>query len=95
MGLRLSGSAASTEEGAVPPVSSGSHAAGGPKPLLERSIYFIKERAGLLKLTDTYDILDPTTGHQIGIAKEEPHCAFQISPASRQKAHDAYDGKHL
>lgn len=27
----------------------------------------------MLKLTDTYDILDPSTSQQIGIAKEEPH----------------------
>jgi uncharacterized protein YxjI len=43
-----------------------------PASLLERTTFFIKERVGLLKLTDTYDILDPATGRQIGIAKEEP-----------------------
>lgn len=32
----------------------------------------MKERVAILKLTDTYDILDPVTGGQIGIAKEEP-----------------------
>lgn len=41
-------------------------------PLLSRTIFFVKERAGLLKLVDTYDIFDPATGHQIAIAKEEP-----------------------
>lgn len=40
--------------------------------MLDRNIFFIKERAGLLKLTDTYDIFDPATGANIGIAKEEP-----------------------
>src|SRR5262249_6054254 len=40
--------------------------------LLERNTYFIKEHVGLLKLTDTYDILDPASGQQIGVAKEEP-----------------------
>jgi uncharacterized protein YxjI len=40
--------------------------------LLEKSRFFIKERAHLLKLTDTYDILDPDTQQPIGIAKDEP-----------------------
>lgn len=40
--------------------------------MLDRKTYVIKERPGVLKLTDTYDILDPDTGQQIGIAKEEP-----------------------
>lgn len=40
--------------------------------LLSRTIFFVKERVGLLKLVDTYDILDPATGHVIAIAKEEP-----------------------
>ncbi len=34
--------------------------------------YFVRERVGFVKLTDTYDILDPQTQHVIGIAKEEP-----------------------
>jgi hypothetical protein len=40
--------------------------------LLQRTTFFIKERVAGLKLTDTYDILDPATGRPIGIAKEEP-----------------------
>jgi uncharacterized protein YxjI len=40
--------------------------------LLERTTFFIKERVAMLKLTDTYDILDPATGQSIGLAKEEP-----------------------
>lgn len=40
--------------------------------MLDRKTYVVKERAGVLKLTDTYDILDPDTGQSIGIAKEEP-----------------------
>ena len=40
--------------------------------LLSRNIFFVKERVGLLKLTDAYDILDPATQQPIGIAKEEP-----------------------
>jgi len=39
--------------------------------MLNRSTYFIREHVGFLKLADTYDILDPETQVQIGIAKEE------------------------
>ena len=40
--------------------------------LLKRTIFFVKERVGMFKLVDTYDIFDPATNRQIGIAKEEP-----------------------
>ena len=40
--------------------------------MLDRKTYVVKERPGVLKLTDTYDILDPDTGAPIVIAKEEP-----------------------
>ena len=40
--------------------------------LLDRATFFIRERVGFAKLTDTYDILDPQTQQAIGIAKEEP-----------------------
>ncbi len=40
--------------------------------MLDRKTYVVKERPGVLKLTDTYDLLDPDTGQTIGIAKEEP-----------------------
>ena len=40
--------------------------------LLDRRAYFIKERVAFVKLTDTYDIMDPETGAPIGVAKEEP-----------------------
>jgi len=57
----------------APSTSYGAAAAyGSSGSLLERSTYFIKEHVGLLKLTDTYDILDPASGQQIGVAKEEP-----------------------
>ncbi|HWW61368.1 MAG TPA: phospholipid scramblase-related protein [Thermoanaerobaculia bacterium] len=39
--------------------------------LLDQKTYVVKERVALMKLTDTYDILD-TAGQPIGIAKEEP-----------------------
>src|SRR5258706_3651726 len=41
-----------------------------PASLLDRTTFFIKERVAIVKLTDTYDILDPATGQQIGIARE-------------------------
>jgi uncharacterized protein YxjI len=40
--------------------------------MLDRKMYFIRERVGFLKLADTYDILDPETQVQLGIAKEKP-----------------------
>ncbi|HEY0156689.1 MAG TPA: phospholipid scramblase-related protein [Thermoanaerobaculia bacterium] len=40
--------------------------------MLDRKTYVVKERVGLMKLVDTYDLLDPQTGQPIGIAKEEP-----------------------
>jgi uncharacterized protein YxjI len=40
--------------------------------MLDRTAYYIKEHVGLLKLTDTFDILDPDTQERIGIAKEKP-----------------------
>ncbi len=41
--------------------------------MFDRQSWFIREHVGLLKLADTYDILDPATHEQLGIAKEEPH----------------------
>ena len=37
-----------------------------------RTSLFIKEEVALLKLTDTYHLLDPETGAQLGQAKDEP-----------------------
>ncbi|HXT13150.1 MAG TPA: phospholipid scramblase-related protein [Candidatus Angelobacter sp.] len=42
------------------------------RPLLHRTTFFVKERIARLRLTDTYDILDPANGQNIGIAREEP-----------------------
>ena len=39
--------------------------------MLDKTAYFIREHVGLLKLTDTYDILDPDTQEQVAIAKEK------------------------
>lgn len=68
-GLRLAGvAAAKTTDAEGRPAAPAS----ANRPLLERTTFLVKERVGLLKLTDTYDILDPATGQTIGIAKEEP-----------------------
>jgi len=43
--------------------------------MLSRKTYFIREHVGVFKLYDggdTYDILDPETHEQLGIAKEKP-----------------------
>ena len=39
--------------------------------MFDRKTYLIKERIGLLKLTDTYDIFDAESGDQLAIALEE------------------------
>jgi len=46
--------------------------------VLNRRTYFIREHVGLLKLSDTYDILDPETKQQIGLAKEEPGLLIHV-----------------
>ena len=40
--------------------------------MLDRDTYVVKERAGIMKLASTYDLLDANSGAPIGIAKEEP-----------------------
>lgn len=40
--------------------------------MFNRNTFFIRERVAFLKLADTYDILDPETQAQIGIAQERP-----------------------
>ena len=39
--------------------------------MFDRKAFLVKERVGFLKLSDTYDIFDPSTGAQIGIAREQ------------------------
>ena len=41
-----------------------------PSALLAQRRFLVRERAGLLKLTDTYDLFDPDTQRQVGIAHE-------------------------
>jgi len=40
--------------------------------LLDRRTFLVKERVAVLKLTDAYDIFDPESSQQIGLAKDEP-----------------------
>lgn len=40
--------------------------------LLSQQQFLVKERVAVIKLTDTYDIFDPQSGTQIGIARDEP-----------------------
>jgi len=46
--------------------------------MLNRNTYFIREHVGFMKLSDTYDILDPETQDQLGIAKEKPGAFFHL-----------------
>jgi uncharacterized protein YxjI len=71
-GLRVSGgsSAAATLLQGESPSGGASTETGWP--LLHRTTFFVKERIAGLRLTDTYDILDPASSENIGIAKEEP-----------------------
>ena len=39
--------------------------------LLDRRALFVREHVGLLKLTGTYDLLDPNTQQPVGIAQEK------------------------
>jgi len=40
------------------------------RPMLELQHFLIKERVAFMKTTDTYDIFDPETGKQVGVASE-------------------------
>ena len=53
--------------------------------MLNRKTYFIREHVGLLKLSDTFDIIDPETRQQIGIAKEKPGFLILILRAMTNK----------
>jgi uncharacterized protein YxjI len=44
--------------------------------MLDRKTFVIREHVGVLKLRDAYDILDPDTQQQIGIAQEDPGSAI-------------------
>ena len=50
----------------------------GSDGLLDRKSFFIREHVGMLKLSDTYDILDPVTQAPIGIAKEKPGAFIHV-----------------
>lgn len=40
--------------------------------MLDLQRYCVQEKVGFLKLTDTYDILNPDTQQLVGVAREEP-----------------------
>lgn len=40
--------------------------------MFTKSTYLVRERVGLLKLVDTYDIFEADTGTQVAIAQEKP-----------------------
>lgn len=40
--------------------------------LFDHRQFFVKERVAVLKLTDTYEILDPAGGQMLGIARDQP-----------------------
>ena len=46
--------------------------------MFTRKTFLVKERVGFLKLVDTYDIYDPATGAQIGIARENVHPLLKV-----------------
>ena len=46
--------------------------------MFDKQQYFIREHVGMLKLADTYDILDPATQEQLAIAKEKPGALVHI-----------------
>jgi uncharacterized protein YxjI len=46
--------------------------------LLDKTNYFVKEHVGLLKLSDTYDIIDPATQLQLGVAQEKLGFLVQV-----------------
>ena len=39
--------------------------------MFDRKNWLVKERVGFLKLVDTFDIYDPTSGAQLGVATEK------------------------
>ena len=47
--------------------------------MLTRSNYLIQEHVSFLKLSDTYDIIDPQTGEKIGYAKENINIIFKLA----------------
>lgn len=46
--------------------------------MLNQKTFFIREHVGVLKLSNTYDILDPESRAQIGIAQEKPGTLIHI-----------------
>jgi uncharacterized protein YxjI len=55
--------------------------------MLTKNTFFIKEQVAAVKLTDTYDIYDPETGNQLGVAKENVGGFVKWSRVFMKKAH--------
>ena len=55
--------------------------------MLNRKTYVIREHVGFLKLSDCYDILEPETQQQIGIAKEKPGDLIHVLRFFLEKQH--------
>lgn len=45
---------------------------------LDRKSFFVREHVGVLKLSNTYDILDPASQKPLGIAKERPGALIHL-----------------
>lgn len=70
--LRISRPAQTEQPSAEPQHGGGHYGHGTGASLLDCRTFFVKERVSALKLTDTYDIFDPSGSRALGIAKEEP-----------------------
>lgn len=46
--------------------------------VFSKRVLFIREHVGMLKLTDTYDIVDSESGQQVAVAKERVHWLIHI-----------------
>jgi uncharacterized protein YxjI len=46
--------------------------------MFNRKTFLVKERVGILKLADVFDIYDPATGARVGVAKENISVALKL-----------------
>jgi len=46
--------------------------------MFELKTFLVKERVGILKLQDVFDIYDPATGVQVGVAKENVNVVLKL-----------------
>lgn len=67
--------------------------------LFEQANLLVKEHVGLMKLTDTYDLLHPESGQLLGVAREEPgnvvkYLRLIISKRLMPTAVNVYEGSN-